>query len=130
MGEIIERKSHSVFSLLILSPINAFAPRGGPLLYSNFQIFSGMGLYSEDDRQLEWSPRPYIYGVINGSTRRVEWSPRPQTDGIVLPAGSSTVQNGARRGTRTPTSFDIRPSNVRGYQLHHPRNYQGTFARI
>ncbi len=35
--------------------------------------------------------------------------------------GSSTVSIGARRGTRTPTPFGLRPSNVRVYQFHHPR---------
>ena len=35
--------------------------------------------------------------------------------------GSYTLTIGARRGTRTPTPFGLRPSNVRVYQFHHPR---------
>lgn len=29
-------------------------------------------------------------------------------------------KSGARRGTRTPTDYSIRPSNVRVYQFRHP----------
>ncbi len=35
--------------------------------------------------------------------------------------GSCNVTSGASGETRTPTSFDIRPSNVRVYQFHHAR---------
>ena len=36
-------------------------------------------------------------------------------------------RNGAQGGTRTPTDYSTRPSNVRGYQLRHLSNIEKNY---
>ena len=37
-------------------------------------------------------------------------------------------RNGAQGGTRTPTDYSTRPSNVRGYQLRHLSKLERTIG--
>ena len=42
-------------------------------------------------------------------------------------ADRPVLQNGAQGGTRTPTDYSTRPSNVRGYQLRHLSNTEKNY---